>query len=458
MSPSRSVSLRRRVTLTALAVLAVVLTGTGLVVKAVFDAQAERSLNTLLNGRAQLAQQLARQNVGPAALVRRVDANGLRVTLILRNGQQFGAPPAEPSGKARQVRTTLTAGQRTRGATLLLSADTSLLAGASRTLDRVLLIAGAIALAVTALAIVLGMRFALAPLDAMTRLAQSIAAGGRGGRLQPTRTDTELGRTAGAFDEMLDSLENAEQVARQSEEQMSRFVADAAHELRTPIAGIQVAAEALRELGPDAPAEYREQLQLLLVREARRAGTLVSDLLELARIEAGLELRPEPFRLSELAGAEADRLRLVAPELTVRVEGDDREVLADPGRITQILANLGDNARRATGGSGTVDIITGGTATSAWIVVQDDGPGVPPIDRERIFNRLVHGESSGNDRGWGLGLPIARGFARAHGGELEYLTRPDGRRGAAFRLTLPLTLPAQPGPGQAPTSPSSRPV
>ncbi len=454
MSELRTVSLRRRVTLTALAVLAVVLTGTGLVVNAVFHAQAERSLNTLLNGRAQLAQQLARQNVGPAALVRRVDADGLRVSLILRNGQQFGAPPTEPSGKARQVRTTLNAGQRTRGATLLLSADTSLLAGAGRTLERVLLIAGAIALAVTALAIVLGMRVALAPLDAMTGLARSIAAGGRGGRLHPTRTDTELGRTAGAFDEMLDSLENAEQVARRSEEQMSRFVADAAHELRTPIAGIQVAAEALRELGPDAPAEHRERLQLLLVREARRAGTLVGDLLELARIEAGLELWPEPFHLQELALAEADRLRLVAPGLTVRVRGNDAEVVADPGRITQILANLGDNARRATDGSGTIDIITGGTATSAWIVVQDDGPGVPPADRERIFDRLVHGESSGGDRGWGLGLPIARGFARAHGGELECLTRLDGRRGVAFRLTLP----RQPSPAQAPTSLSSRPA
>src|SRR5262249_49433966 len=160
---------------TALAVLAVVLTGTGLVVNAVFHAQAERSLNTLLNGRAQLAQQLARENVGPAALVRRVDADGLRVSLILRNGQQFGAPPTEPSGTARQVRATLNAGQRTRGATLLLSADTSLLAGAGRTLGRVLLIAGAIALLVTALAIVLGMRVALAPLDAMTGLARSIA-------------------------------------------------------------------------------------------------------------------------------------------------------------------------------------------------------------------------------------------------------------------------------------------
>ncbi len=325
-------SLRRRVTLTALIVLGIVLTATGLVVKAVFDAQAERSLDTLLNGRAQLAQQLARQNVAPAALVRRIDTDGLRVTLILRTGQQFGAPETEPTGNAKQVHSTLTAGQRTRGATLLLSADTSLLSGASRTLERVLLIAGLSALLVTALAIVLGMRVALAPLDAMTGLARSIAAGDRGRRLLPTRTDTELGRTAGAFDEMLDTLEDAERVAHDSEDRMSRFVADAAHELRTPIAGVQVAAEALRELGPEASASDRERLQLLLVREARRAGALVGDLLELARIDAGLQLHPEPVRVRELAEAEADRLELLAPELTVRVHGDAPVVEADPGR------------------------------------------------------------------------------------------------------------------------------
>ncbi|MDX6260185.1 MAG: two-component system, OmpR family, sensor kinase, partial [Kribbellaceae bacterium] len=221
-------SLRRRVTVTALLVLLIVLPITGLAVKAIFDAQAERNLNTLLNGRAQLAQQLARQNVAPNNLVRRIDADGIRVTLTLRNGQEFGAPPIDASSGARQVKTTLNAGQRTRGATLLLSADTSLLEGASRTLQRVLWLAGAAALVITAVALILGMRLALAPLDTMTSLARSIAAGRRGGRLQPARRDTELGRTAAAFDEMLDSLEGKEQYMRQ-------FVADAAHELRTPV-------------------------------------------------------------------------------------------------------------------------------------------------------------------------------------------------------------------------------
>lgn len=435
-----TVSLRRRVTLTALVVLLIVLPITGLAVKAIFDRQAERNLNTLLTGRAQLAQQLARQNVAPATLVRRIDADGIRVTLQLRNGQELGAPAIEPTGEIRQVKVTLQGGQRTRGATLLLSADTSLLDGASRTLQRVLLLSGAAALLITTIALILGMRFALAPLDAMTSLARSIAAGRRGGRLQPTRTDTELGRTAAAFDEMLDSLEGAEQTARGSEQHMRQFVADAAHELRTPVTGLQTAAETLLQLGPEATPEQRAELELLLVRESRRAGALVADFLELARIDAGLALRLQPVRLRELAQTQADRLHLVAPDHTVRVLGPDLIVSADPDRLTQILANLVDNARRATADRGAtsdrgeIEILLQDSPQYVRIVVQDNGPGVPPVDRERIFRRLVHGQAS---RGSGLGLPIARGFARAHGGELVAIDRPDGTPGAAFQLTLP---------------------
>jgi signal transduction histidine kinase len=106
---------------------------------------------------------------------------------------------------------------------------------------------------------------------------------------------------------------------------------------------------------------------------------------------------------------------------------------ADPDRLTQILANLLDNARHATAGTGQLEILITHDPV-VEIVVQDNGPGVPPEDRERIFQRLVHGNSS---RGSGLGLPIARGFARAHGGDLVCLDRADGRPGAAFRLTLP---------------------
>ncbi|TCC38568.1 sensor histidine kinase [Kribbella speibonae] len=464
-----NLSLRVRVTLTAIAVLLVVLPITGLTVKAVFDAQAERSLDSLLTGRAQLAQQLARQNVAPGNLVRRVDADGVRVTLILRNGRQLGAPPIDPGGTVRQVTATLQAGQQTKGAQLLLSADTGLLADASARLRTVLLLSGAAAILITALALTIGMRFALAPLDKMTTLARSIAAGRRGERLNPKRANTELARTATAFDEMLNALEGAETtartaegaartseeqarrseelaraaegaarssaeqaraaeaVARRSEDRMREFVADAAHELRTPVAGLQTAAETLIQLGPDASAAQREELELLLVRESRRAGTLVSDLLELSRIDAGLQLHLAPVDLRQLADAQAARLRLVAPDVSVEIHGT-ATVTADADRLTQVLTNLVDNARQA--GAHTLRI----TVAPTGVRVEDDGPGVPPPARERIFDRLVHGPHS---KGAGLGLAIARGVARAHGGDLTVTNRPTPHPGAAFHLHLP---------------------
>jgi two-component system, OmpR family, sensor kinase len=437
---TRTTSLRRRVTLTALGVLGVVLLAAGLTVQAVFAAQAERSLNALLAGRVQLARQLAKQGVAPDALVRRVDAPGLRVSLRLADGQQLGAKPAK-GGELRQAKTQLTGPEPIDGARLVVGADTKLLSGAQRNLTRVLLVAGIAALALTAAGLVVGIRLALSPLDVMTGLARSIAGGRRGGRLRPSRPDTELGRAATAFDEMLDALEGAERTARMSEERTRRFVADAAHELRTPIAGVRAAAEAV--VAETDPAR-RERLAVLLVRESERAGHLVDDLLDLARIDAGLTLRRVPVDLWALASTQLERVRLVAPEMDAQLIGERVWATGDADRITQVLANLVDNARRAMDGRGALTISVH-RAGPARVLVTDTGPGVPAADRERIFDRLVRLDRARSREstedvqrgGAGLGLAIARGIARAHGGDLRCLARADGRTGAAFELTLP---------------------
>lgn len=135
----------------------------------------------------------------------------------------------------------------------------------------------------------------------MTALAGQIARGRRGDRLSPTRTETELGRAAAAFDVMLDALEGAETQAWSSEERTRRFVADAAHELRTPITGIAAAAEAMLHYTDGADAEQRQRLELLLMRESHRAARLVDDLVNLACLDAGIELHREPVELCGLA-------------------------------------------------------------------------------------------------------------------------------------------------------------
>lgn len=409
--------------------LVVVLVIVGFVVDAVFRAQAEQDVNRVLAGRVQLAQQLARQNVSPPNLLRRVETAGVHGWIALPDGTFVGEPDQTPDTRLKQVKATLSGPARINGAKLTLIADDSVVAGAEQTLRNLLLITGLAAVVVTALALLAGVRLALSPLDAMTRLARSIVSGGRGGRLAPAPTNTELGRTAAAFDAALDALEGAEQAARSSEERTRRFVADAAHELRTPIAGVQAAAEALLQQQPDA--DTVEQLQLLLAREARRAGKLVSDLLELARLDAGTEIAREPVSLLALARSQPDRVALLAPAVTVEVSEVDATVLGDADRLTQVLSNLVDNALQAMRGHGALTV----SVAPDGFTVSDTGPGVGEKDRERIFDRLVRLDDARDQRagGSGLGLAIARGFARAHGGDLRCVEAPGG--GAAFVLS-----------------------
>ena len=186
-----------------------------------------------------------------------------------------------------------------------------------------MIIASVTALVLSALLIALAVRLALRPLDAMAHLAKGIAGGRRGSRLAPTRTDTEMGQTAQAFDEMLDELEGAELRARQAEERIRAFLADAAHELRTPISGVQAAAETLLHHDDQLDHDQRQHLEALLIREAQRAGALISDLLAAARLDAGVDLYLDPVLLGTLVAAEVDRVRMMQPQATVTMSGPD---------------------------------------------------------------------------------------------------------------------------------------
>lgn len=442
MRPLATVSIRVRVIAAVMAVLAVVLIALSFSVSAVFVAQSNRNLDTLLSGRAQLGRQLARAGARPQQIVNRVGVDGVLASLELRDGTVLGSTvPAGPG--VTSVTTGLPGTGRVDGARLTLSVNTSLVSGARDTLRRTLLVSGLAALVLSALLVAVAVRLALRPLDAMAALAQRIATGSRGSRLAPSRTDTEIGRTAQAFDEMLDELEGAETRARRAEEQTRAFLADAAHELRTPLAGVSAAAETLLQHRDQLSTEEQEHLEALLVGEARRAGRLVADLLSLARLDAGTAPGHDPVDLRGLAEVEAGRARLVWPGTTIRVAGDVEPVAGDAQALGGVLRNLLDNATRAAGPDGTVQVLLRGAGSTAVVDVVDDGPGVPETDRERIFERLVRLDAarSADAGGSGLGLAIARETARAYGGDLVCLTAPEGR-GAQFRLTLPASPPA----------------
>ena len=441
----RTGSLRRRVIVLVLGVLFVVLLAMVILVQALFTVFTNKDLNTLLDARIVLAKQAVATAKGPKQLAGKLDTGGIRVSLVLPDGETFGTLGAHPP--ANEVTKKVTLGGRYDGATLTLGVDDALVTTPQARVRRLLILTGLGALVVTGIALLFTVRLALSPLDAMTNLARSIARGGRGRRLWPTKPDTELGRTAAAFDDMLDALEGAEAAANRAEaaateaaNRTRRFVADAAHELRTPIAGVQAVAEAVLQQPPDADPEEVQRLQLLLVRESRRASQLVDDLLDLARIDSGVELHKENLDLHVLADAQIDRIRLLAPDLTLRVEGPPLPVYADPARVTQVLANLLDNAKQATPPDGRITVRLGRNGNFAELVVIDSGHGVPPADRERIFDRLVRLDRARDRRsgGSGLGLAIARGFARAHGGDLTCEPPAPGATGAVFRLLLPI--------------------
>jgi two-component system, OmpR family, sensor kinase len=301
-----TVSLRRRVTIANLLVFAAVLVAVIVVVNAAFGAILNRSVAAVLNDHVQLAQQLARENTPPAVLVERLENRSVRARLELADGQVLGnrsALPAPGTGaKTRQLRLANTSGPLA-GAHLTLEVDWRLLAGAHARLLRVLLVTALAALVIVAVVVPLAVRFGLSPLDTMTRLARDVSAGRRGRRLSARESNTELSRTAQAFDDMLDALEGAERRALASEEGMRRFVADAAHELRTPLAGIRAASEAVLQLPDDGDLQTRQRLLMVLGREAHRAGRIVDDLLDLARIDSGLSLHAEPTDLRQLVAA-----------------------------------------------------------------------------------------------------------------------------------------------------------
>lgn len=239
------------------------------------------------------------------------------------------------------------------------------------------------------------------------------------------RDITEQRWMAETLDDTLRRLQAAALEARASEAVSRTFLADAAHQLRTPVAGIRACAETLLR-GP--PSGDAERLLAMMVRESIRAGDLIAALLRIARLDQGVPLATERVDLVALCAEEVERLGLLRPELTVALEvvppAPPGPVCLDAAAVREVLGNLGDNAVRHAVGRVLVRVEAAGEQVGVRVL--DDGPGVPEGDREAVFQRFVSLDGRG---GSGLGLPIARGLARAMGGDLLC----DG----GFLLTLP---------------------
>ena len=232
------------------------------------------------------------------------------------------------------------------------------------------------------------------------------------------RDITEQRRMARVLEDTLTALERALDEARRSDELSRQFLADAAHQLRSPIAGVRACAETLLRA-----TEERDRDALLadLVRETARAGRLINSLLRLARVDQGAHSEPEKCDIVALCRSEVQRTRVLAPGLEIRLHvGDmpDEEPVLESASVIEILSNLLDNARRHA--VTRVDVGLSEDDGDLNILVANDGSTIPEEASEKIFHRFISLDGKG---GSGLGLPIARGLARGCGGDLTYDSR-----------------------------------
>lgn len=426
----RTVSLRRRVVGVGVAVVVIVFAIVDIFVWLNVRDHLTENLRRVLENRAELAVAFA-PTIDPAELAR-LAGSEIIVSVqdptgheIEHGGQDEGrpsaetVPPSESGGYSRRV--TLPNGDTV----LLVASQTNI----NRTLRRVLVsqvLGTVLGLGLALVLLARASRLALLPIDNVVVTARQITSGNTQQRLRPSRTDTELGRMALAFDEMLDALEHALAEARASEEAERRFLAEAAHQLRTPIAGIQASVDALAVT--DVPEE-REALLTIVAKEASRASRRVAGLLRIARLDRGGGPRRRPCDVVALCREEVERAAGLAPDLSVGFRADGVPLICeiDPDDIAEALANLLDNARRHARGSITVTVAA--RRGCLELTVDDDGPGIPPGDADRVFERFVSLDGRG---GAGLGLAIVRGIAHSHSGEVGY-----EEKGFALRLPLP---------------------
>jgi hypothetical protein len=243
----------------------------------------------------------------------------------------------------------------------------------------------------------------------------------------------ELQRIAATFNDLLERLAG-------SWERQRAFVNAVSHELRTPITLVAGYAARLRRRGINLSAAERDQLHLI-EEEAARMGRMVTDLLDIARSDAGqLTLRRQRFEVASACRVVIDRLRpMAAGRLDLAPESEQRDhalqAVGDPERFEQCLLNLVENAFKYSPATGLVRLAWERCGDAVLVHVLDQGPGVPKEDRERLLERFQRGRSTGDVPGSGIGLAVVDTLMQAMGGRVEIGDAPGG--GADFRLLLP---------------------
>jgi two-component system OmpR family sensor kinase len=281
-------------------------------------------------------------------------------------------------------------------------------------------------------------RRGLRPLERMAEKSGAIAAGDLSQRVEPDDPRTEVGRLGGALNAMLAEIERAFSERVAAEERLRRFVADASHELRTPVTSIRGYAELFRRGARDRPADLAKVMRRI-EEEGERMGELVEELLLLARLDEGLPPQGERVDVSAVVDAAVDGARAADPERSIEVDAQrPLFVLGTESRLRQVVDNLLTNARVHTPAGTPIQVQLAAGDDEVVLEVLDVGPGLSAEEADRIFERFYRTDRSRtrSQGGAGLGLAIVRSLVEAHGGAVGYRARPGG--GSIFRIVLPL--------------------
>ena len=299
-------------------------------------------------------------------------------------------------------------------------------------------------------AVILGVFLATTIGRRLARLRAVAVRVAREGPDAPTPRDDGLDEVG----DLARSLATMQRELRRQEAARRSFVATASHELRTPLTSVQGTLELLEEDLRDGRLDHDDARKQLgaAQRQLRRLGRLASELLDLSRLDAAVPLREEPVELGELCRAVAAEFEIGGRERDVELE-----VTAPPGpcwgrgdpdAVARVVRILLDNALRHAPLGSAVRVLPAYHGSNATVEVIDEGPGVAPTDRERIFERFERGSTPSGEGGFGLGLAIGRELARRMGGELRHDDATD--TGARFVLELAIEMPSGSHPEREP--------
>jgi two-component system OmpR family sensor kinase len=327
---------------------------------------------------------------------------------------------------------------RVPGGNILLVADP--LSDVSSTLDRLLLLEVSVTGAALALSVLVGLwlvRLGLRPLNDVVRTAEAITDGDLVHRVPNAGSRTEMGRVAEALNVMLGRIESGFAALQASEARLRRFVSDASHELRTPIAAVSAYAQ-LFKFGAAQDEKEMARVMAGIESETGRMARLVEDLLVLARFDEQRSPEPELVELVGLVLESVETARMMGSDWPITfTAGDVVEVMGDPVALRQVIDNLLKNVRAHTPPGTATFVRVKCVDGDAVIEVEDDGPGLSELDATLVFERFFRSDPSRSrdTGGAGLGLAIVATIVEGHGGRAE-VERGDAG-GARFRIILP---------------------